>query len=272
MDSLMTQRGRRRPCSDKRGFTLIELLVVIAIIGILAALLIAVINRAIIGAKTIGCVNNMRQINVGFQLHLTASGGLLPQEGYDPDGNVWWNNWPQVRGKDLLDGSNDSDEVWYNAIPKAMGILRAKDYYTNLNAFYSSGNIMQCPAANFPAKAYLPNYPIALFSIAMNSHLINYPYGPTINFIAIQRHDTSKVVLFMDNLLEGEIPVYSSQETICLGQSAGWPNRYAGNRHGSSGNLLFADGHVETRPGPYVVDEATGGPNPNTPIIWIIYP
>jgi prepilin-type N-terminal cleavage/methylation domain-containing protein/prepilin-type processing-associated H-X9-DG protein len=274
-----TKHGKAKPPSGpslesarypnpRRGFTLIELLVVIAIIALLAGLLLPALSRAKTKAQTIVCINKMKQLHLAMISYVAANDNLLPREGYDTDGNVWWNNWAQVRGKTLSDGSNDSDAVWYNALPREIGALPAKHYFNKREEFYSARNVLQCPTARFPDGVCQPNYPIALFSIAMNSHLISYPYGPTISMNVIEQLDNSKVVFFLDNLLEGEPKVWPSQLSATLGQPAAWPNRFAA-RHGGKGNIAFADGHVTTYLGTKVVDKTTGGPNPTTSdFIW----
>src|SRR2546430_2319146 len=73
-------KNRRLTLRGWSGFTLVELLVVIAIIAILAALLLPALSRSKEQAKAIGCVNNLRQLQLAFLMY-TEDFDRVPRNG-----------------------------------------------------------------------------------------------------------------------------------------------------------------------------------------------
>jgi prepilin-type N-terminal cleavage/methylation domain-containing protein/prepilin-type processing-associated H-X9-DG protein len=75
----------------RRAFTLVELLVVIGIIAVLVAILMPALGRARRQARSVGCLSNLHQLGVAFQIYFQHNNGKPPGVwgGLDANEEVW---------------------------------------------------------------------------------------------------------------------------------------------------------------------------------------
>ncbi|MSU35624.1 MAG: prepilin-type N-terminal cleavage/methylation domain-containing protein [Pedosphaera sp.] len=230
-------RGLRSPATDifRRkftldGFTLIELLVVIGILAILASLLLPVLSKAKAKGQAVSCLNNLKQLQLAWQLYADFHGELIcPNlstimgfEDFSLPGS--W-----VVGNARLDTSPTNIQI---------GVL-----FPHVN----SVPVYHCPAD--PSKVEntsgLLRYRSYMLNGRLNGPKVGIPdYDASIKFRVTHVSNAAHAFAFID----------SSEHTINSGTFGLLPMDFAGgnlwedvpaDRHSRGANLSFVDGHAE---------------------------
>ncbi len=136
------------------GFTLVELLVVIAIIGVLVALLLPAVQAARESARRMQCVNNLKQIGIGFLNHESTHkflpcagrsayyvGDPLLGAGRDQPGGWIYQILPYIEQQAVYNLTGDGDKAGITPAQRAQSIVLQQTPISSFN----------CPSRRPPA-------------------------------------------------------------------------------------------------------------------------
>ena len=238
---LHRRRGPARRAA--RGFTLIELLVVIAIIAILAAMLLPALAKAKTKAQGIACVNNLKQLTLGWAMYANDNNDTLVPCHDNP-----------IVDLQRTDKNYGTGNQWVmgrmNAIFAATNRILIQD--SLLYPFLNKVEVYRCPADNSTANGGTMN-PYGgggvprVRSISMNGWMNSFQTG--------NLDSTGTRFLKMSNIQRPvDIWVLLDENPATINDGffltrltdANWTDVPA-TYHNNANGISFADGHAEIK-------------------------
>lgn len=226
------------------AFTLIELLVVIAILGVLASMVVPSLSRARQAPKRILCVNNLRQLTLGWMLFANENEDrLLMNQGGDRTRQtpIRWSstNWVNNIMTWELDAAN-TNRNFARISPLAAYVSDSPSLYRCPNDQALSDVQRQAGWRN-RARSYSMNGMMgdAVESLVNGQNINNPGYLQFLTLSSIPRPTSLFVFLeeHPDSINDGYF--------LNRAESHEWMDLPAAY-HNRMGNLAYADGHVET--------------------------
>jgi prepilin-type N-terminal cleavage/methylation domain-containing protein/prepilin-type processing-associated H-X9-DG protein len=190
-----------------RGFSLIELLVVISVIGILMALALPVLGRAMAKSRQIQCLNQLRETGVAFHSFAQEHSDLLPMQ-------LWTNG--------CFTSNHTHEVIATNAL-----------VYSSC-AFLAMSNELATPRL---LACFADQRQPAMDFRSLKDENVSYAVG----IQAALRRPTS--ILALDGNLTNQTGAVKIDWASGGSYGFGWTSR----GHRGKGNVLYADAHVELR-------------------------
>jgi prepilin-type processing-associated H-X9-DG protein len=218
---------------------------VIGIIAVLISILLPSLGKAQQQARTVACMNNLRQLGLCYQQYVIDNRGTgffgIAQYSTVGPGKIFINNW---YASEL---SNPNNTLTWNPPGYTPGYLQP---------YFQDPRIFDCPALTDEPNFIVPGTQISRIAYGYNTDLPQANKVTNQNFSLI-KDPTDTVALYDAAIFNSDVAETNAYSTSDQG-SPPWlmlPS-FQGRHSGGNGNVLWYDGHV-TSETPYICNLAT---------------
>ena len=221
----------------RAAFTLVELLVVIGIIALLIAILMPGLAGARRQAMSMKCAANLRTVGQAMQNYANEFKGRVPRD-------YWYEQ--EYREGHILWAEAFAKYVGYRDLPQPPDLTPNRDAV--LAPHFGRIEVYQCPA--FPNELQVLDY-------VSNAWHADHPgiSGPLVNVTRMPQ--SGRIVYLAEASAKQPIPTFGIHDVFDIAHLPVTPppgrtpqnssRVLTDNRHGGRLNLLFLDGHCESR-------------------------
>jgi prepilin-type N-terminal cleavage/methylation domain-containing protein/prepilin-type processing-associated H-X9-DG protein len=218
-----------KPSSKKTAFTLVELLVVVAVIAVFTAMLVPALAKSGSQSQRLNCVNNLKQVGLGFNLWANDHGNRYPMSVDAASGG------PQTPATFVADPVNMAQYTYM--------------IFRGMSNYLGTPKVCVCPAdfrsartnfttATWPSPAFTDNSAVSYFVGAYANKS-----QPRMLLSGDRNIGTSPTSSFSGNVSYSTTP--GTYATLSTNQAFFGQLQWNTSMHAAAGNVLFSDGSVE---------------------------